>query len=152
MTYTRDRVLNTLLSKQHCTINELAENIDTHSAEYEKLIISEEMRALYGEFQKSYNIFIPHRDQIIKLALAGKKEEALTYLRGAAFASAKAAEARAEANLIPARLKEERYRDLVKIKAVSQQDYDNAYASLKQAEAEIGFVDPKVTDEGVPGE
>jgi membrane fusion protein (multidrug efflux system) len=55
----------------------------------------------------------------------------------AAYASAKAAEARAEANIIPARLKEERYRDLVKIKAVSQQDYDNAYASFKQAEAEL---------------
>ncbi len=55
----------------------------------------------------------------------------------AAYASAKAAEARAEANLIPARLKEERYRDLVKIKAVSQQDYDDAYAALKQAEADV---------------
>lgn len=55
----------------------------------------------------------------------------------AAFASAKAAEARAEANLTPTRLKEERYKDLVKIKAVSQQDYENAYASLKQAEAEV---------------
>jgi len=55
----------------------------------------------------------------------------------AAHASAKAAEARAEANLIPARLKEERYKDLVKIKAVSQQDYDDAFASLKQAEAEV---------------
>lgn len=55
----------------------------------------------------------------------------------AAYASAKAAEARSEANLIPARLKEERYKDLVKIKAVSQQDYDNAYASFKQAEAEV---------------
>lgn len=55
----------------------------------------------------------------------------------AAYASAKAAEARAEANLIPARLKEERFRELVKIKAVSQQDYDNAYAALKQAEADV---------------
>jgi membrane fusion protein (multidrug efflux system) len=55
----------------------------------------------------------------------------------AAFASAKAVEARAEANLIPARLKEERYRDLVKIKAVSQQDNDDAHASLKQAEADV---------------
>jgi len=55
----------------------------------------------------------------------------------AAFASARAAEARAEANLIPARLREERYKDLVKIKAVSQQDYDDAFASLKQAEAEV---------------
>lgn len=55
----------------------------------------------------------------------------------AAYASAKASEARAEANLIPARLKEERYKDLVKIKAVSQQDYDNAFAALKQAEADV---------------
>lgn len=55
----------------------------------------------------------------------------------AAFASAKAAQARAEANLIPARLKEERFRDLVKIKAVSQQDYDDATAALKQAEADV---------------
>lgn len=55
----------------------------------------------------------------------------------AAFASAKAAEAKADANLIPARLKEERYKELVKIKAVSQQDYDNTYAALKQAEAEL---------------
>jgi membrane fusion protein (multidrug efflux system) len=55
----------------------------------------------------------------------------------AAYASAKASEARAEANLIPARLKMERYKDLVKIKAVSQQDYDDAFASFKQAEADV---------------
>lgn len=55
----------------------------------------------------------------------------------ASFASARAAEARSEANLLPAKLKEERYRELVKIKAVSQQDYENAYAALKQAEADV---------------
>lgn len=55
----------------------------------------------------------------------------------ASYASAKAAQAKAEANLIPARLKEQRFRDLVKIKAVSQQDYDDANAALKQAEAEL---------------
>ncbi|MDA8428067.1 MAG: efflux RND transporter periplasmic adaptor subunit [Geobacteraceae bacterium] len=55
----------------------------------------------------------------------------------AAYASAKAGEARAEANLIPARLKEQRYKDLVKIKAVSQQDSDDAYAAFKQAEADV---------------
>jgi len=55
----------------------------------------------------------------------------------AAYASAKAALARAEANLIPARLKEERFRDLVKVKAVSQQDYDDASAAIKQAEADV---------------
>src|SRR6185369_4773857 len=55
----------------------------------------------------------------------------------AAFASAKAAEARAEANLEAVRLKEGRYRDLVKIKAVSQQDYADAHAALKQVEADV---------------
>lgn len=55
----------------------------------------------------------------------------------AAYASARASQARAEANLIPARLKEERYRDLVKIKAVSQQDYDDAHAAFKLAEADL---------------
>ncbi|MDD2897460.1 MAG: efflux RND transporter periplasmic adaptor subunit [Desulfuromonadaceae bacterium] len=55
----------------------------------------------------------------------------------AAYASAKAAQARVEANLVSLRLTEGRYRDLVKIKAVSRQDYDNASAQLKQAEAEL---------------
>ncbi len=55
----------------------------------------------------------------------------------AAYASARAAQSRAEANLMPARLKEQRFRDLVKIKAVSQQDYDDANAALKQAEADL---------------
>jgi membrane fusion protein (multidrug efflux system) len=55
----------------------------------------------------------------------------------AAFASASAAQARAEANLLPARLKAERFSDLVKINAVSRQDYDDAYALLKQAEADV---------------
>jgi membrane fusion protein (multidrug efflux system) len=55
----------------------------------------------------------------------------------AAYASAKAAEARAEASLVAVRLKEGRYKDLVKINAVSRQDYDDAYAALKQAEADV---------------
>ena len=55
----------------------------------------------------------------------------------AAFASARAAQARAEANLIPARLKAERFSDLVKINAVSRQDYDDTHALLKQAEADV---------------
>lgn len=55
----------------------------------------------------------------------------------AAFASARAALSRAEANLVPARLREERFRELVTIKAVSQQEYDDASAALLQAEAEV---------------
>jgi len=55
----------------------------------------------------------------------------------AALNSAKAAEARAEANLVTVRLKEGRYKDLVKIKAVSQQDFDDAHAMLQQNEADL---------------
>lgn len=55
----------------------------------------------------------------------------------AALASAKASQARAEATLTTVRLKAERYQELVKIKAVSQQDNDDAQAGLKQAEAEL---------------
>lgn len=55
----------------------------------------------------------------------------------AAYTSAKASQAKVEASLVSQRLTEERYRDLVKIKAVSQQDYDNASAALKQTEAEL---------------
>jgi membrane fusion protein (multidrug efflux system) len=55
----------------------------------------------------------------------------------AAYASAKAALAKAEASLASVRLKAGRYKELVKIKAVSQQDYDDAYAALKQGEADV---------------
>jgi membrane fusion protein (multidrug efflux system) len=54
----------------------------------------------------------------------------------AAADSAKAALAKSEANLFAARLKAERYKDLAAINAVSQQNYDDAYAAFKQAEAE----------------
>ncbi|MFH0726394.1 MAG: efflux RND transporter periplasmic adaptor subunit [Pseudomonadota bacterium] len=55
----------------------------------------------------------------------------------AAFDSARAALDKAEANLIPVRQKAARYKELVGIKAVSAQDYDDAFAAFKQAEAEI---------------
>lgn len=55
----------------------------------------------------------------------------------AAYDSARAALARAEANVIPARLREKRFRELVAINAVSRQDYDDADAALKQAEADV---------------
>lgn len=54
-----------------------------------------------------------------------------------AFDSAKAALARSEATLTTAKLKAERYKDLVEIKAVSQQDFDDAQAAFKQAEASV---------------
>lgn len=55
----------------------------------------------------------------------------------AAHDSAQASLARAEAQLQPARLKAERYRELVKVNAVSQQDLDDAEAAFKLADAEV---------------
>ncbi|MBF0549294.1 MAG: efflux RND transporter periplasmic adaptor subunit [Deltaproteobacteria bacterium] len=55
----------------------------------------------------------------------------------AAYNSAKAALAKSEANVIPARLRTDRYKELVGINAVSRQDYDDASAVLKQAEADV---------------
>lgn len=51
--------------------------------------------------------------------------------------SVRAALQRSEANLVAARLRADRYKGLVAINAVSQQDYDDAVATLKQAEAAI---------------
>jgi membrane fusion protein (multidrug efflux system) len=55
----------------------------------------------------------------------------------ASYDNAKAMLARAEANVLPLRLRAERYKELIADKAVSQQDYDDAAAALKQAEAEV---------------
>jgi membrane fusion protein (multidrug efflux system) len=55
----------------------------------------------------------------------------------AAFESAKASVAKAEANLASTRRKASRYEELVAIKAVSQQDNDDAQAALKQGQADV---------------
>lgn len=55
----------------------------------------------------------------------------------AALDSAEAALMKAEANVAPARLKAERFHELLAIKAVSKQEYDDAQAAFKQAEAEV---------------
>lgn len=56
----------------------------------------------------------------------------------AAYNSAVANLARAEANVVAARTKAERYAELVKIEAVSKQANDEAAAAMKQAQAEVG--------------
>ncbi len=55
----------------------------------------------------------------------------------AALLSAKAAEAKAKANIVSSKAKAERYRELLKIKAVSRQDFDEAEAAYLQAQAEL---------------
>ena len=55
----------------------------------------------------------------------------------AAVNSARAALERAQANLPAVQLRQERYKLALENKAVSQQDYDDASAALKQAQADI---------------
>jgi membrane fusion protein, multidrug efflux system len=55
----------------------------------------------------------------------------------AAYDSAAAALAKAEANLATVKLKAERYADLVKINAVSKQDFDDQNALAGQAQADV---------------
>ncbi|MEW6719064.1 MAG: efflux RND transporter periplasmic adaptor subunit [Thermodesulfobacteriota bacterium] len=57
----------------------------------------------------------------------------------AAFDNAKAALGRAEANLPAIRSRADRYKELLESRAVSRQDYDDAAAALKQAEADVEF-------------
>ncbi len=51
--------------------------------------------------------------------------------------AAKAALARSEANVVSIKSRVERYKELVTINAVSQQEFDDASAALKQAEADV---------------
>lgn len=55
----------------------------------------------------------------------------------AAYESAQAALAKAEAGFATARQKAERYKELVAIKFLSQQDYDDAAAAARQSEADV---------------
>jgi membrane fusion protein (multidrug efflux system) len=57
----------------------------------------------------------------------------------AAYDNAKAALGKAEANLPSIRARAERYKELVAIKAVSQQEYDDAISAFKQAEADVDY-------------
>ena len=55
----------------------------------------------------------------------------------AEYDSARAALARAEANVLPLRLKRNRFKDLISVSAVSKQEFEDADAALKQAVADV---------------
>ncbi|MEQ9106771.1 MAG: efflux RND transporter periplasmic adaptor subunit [Limnobacter sp.] len=55
----------------------------------------------------------------------------------AEYASAKAALEKAQANLTSATIRNDRFQELAKMNAVSQQERDDAYAALKLAEADV---------------
>jgi membrane fusion protein, multidrug efflux system len=55
----------------------------------------------------------------------------------AEYASAKAMLEKAEANRTSAKIRNDRFQELAKLNAVSQQERDDAFAALKQAEADV---------------
>ncbi|MFB3851392.1 MAG: efflux RND transporter periplasmic adaptor subunit [Acidobacteriota bacterium] len=57
----------------------------------------------------------------------------------AAYENAKAALARAQANFNTIKNRYERYQELIKTKAISQQEFDDVEAAYKQSQAEIDF-------------
>ncbi len=67
----------------------------------------------------------------------------------AVSASAKAGQAKAEANLAQATALAERYRPLVDANAVSKQEYANAVATQKQAEADVAVAKANVQTAGI---
>ena len=74
------------------TIQQLSEEIDQISVEYEEQIQTVAMQELFDAYSNSYQEFLPYRDKIVSLALEGKNEEALAILRGDAFKVAKQVE------------------------------------------------------------
>ena len=90
----RDAVLSATPeeAKQYAdTVTTLNSEIQTLSAEYEKTILSQEMRDLYNTFTAARTTFAADEAQILALAEAGKPDEALAALRGA-LTKAKAVE------------------------------------------------------------
>lgn len=67
----------------------------------------------------------------------------------AAWNSARASLARAEASLEVARLNAERAAELVKANAVSRQEHENAVAALEQAKADVGVAEAQVATTAV---
>ena len=67
----------------------------------------------------------------------------------AAWNSAKATLARAQATVEVARLNAERADELIKVNAISKQEYDDATAALRQAEADVGVAEAQVASTAV---
>jgi len=72
------------------TINQLSADMDKNAAEYEKLIISNEMKDLFSSYTATRKTFNLDRDKIIALAVSNKDAEAITLLRGDGYKSAMA--------------------------------------------------------------
>jgi methyl-accepting chemotaxis protein len=63
-------------------IDTLAQAIDSLSSKYEKTILLDSMRVRFAAFMTDYAAFVPLRDSVISLAIAGNDSGALALLRG----------------------------------------------------------------------
>ena len=81
---------------------------------------------------------LANAEAVVQVAVAGR-DTALAVLEAAktALKAAKATLVSAEANAEPLRLRVARFKELIESKAVSQQDFDDADAGRRQAEAAI---------------
>jgi len=94
-------------------------------------VISEVRPQVGGIIQK--RLFVEGRE--VKAGEVLYQIDPATYQ--AAYDSAKATLAQAEANALPAKLKAERYANLVKVNGVSKQDNDDAQAANMQSQAAV---------------
>lgn len=79
MTYTRDRVLNTLLSKQRCTVNELAESVGINAISVRHHISKLEADGLVTSDEELHGVGRPRR--VYFLTEAGLEHFPTRYMR-----------------------------------------------------------------------
>ena len=75
--------------KNYDTISELSAQMDEVAAEYEALIETDQMRAMFAKYSEAKDAFDPYLEQMVALDKAGKSEAALDILLGDAFQSAR---------------------------------------------------------------
>jgi methyl-accepting chemotaxis protein len=79
--------------KNYDTVAQLYDEMDLVAADYEALIETDDMRALFTQYEEAKAEFDPYITQIIELDKAGKDDEALEILLGPALPSAKTVQA-----------------------------------------------------------
>ena len=70
--------------------NELSKTIDTNLETFKATIRSDEVRRIYDDLAANLKKFAPFKQQIISLCLANQEDQALTVLRGEAYAVSQA--------------------------------------------------------------
>ncbi|ACH39947.1 methyl-accepting chemotaxis sensory transducer, class 34H [Citrifermentans bemidjiense Bem] len=63
-------------------ITELRTELDKSTGQFEKTVLTDEGRKLFAEFKQAKDAYAPVIDNMIRLAKAGKHDEALAHMRG----------------------------------------------------------------------